>query len=332
MIAGRRKERLRAAVPDHRAGVGEEAFRLGDALHRIGDRLGPAVVVIGEALDLLAVEDGVGLEEGDVPFDLAAMRVDFCFGEAAGVDDGRAGFVLSHMRAEFGGLSKGHPHRRGEAARHSLRPEEQHVQARVGLTAMAQRSRDAAAGVARSPWLDPWTHALFEIGDDALGDAGVDVGARAGFLGRHFPVLRFGAAPIAARRGGPVPGKSGGPAHPTRPVAPRRAGRAETKWRTAKPLRGPPAPAGPPSGTGARAQPFPSPPFLAFRRAATWEQAGPVRDRPVRLEEEARPKPRPMEAQPRAAICISAALRSSVWPGFSTGRSKGFQRSPTTCS
>lgn len=36
--------------------------------------------------------------------------------------------------------------------------------------------------------------------------------------------------------------------------------------------------------------------------------------------------------QPKAASCISAALRSSVWPGFSTGRSKGFQRSPTTCS
>lgn len=36
--------------------------------------------------------------------------------------------------------------------------------------------------------------------------------------------------------------------------------------------------------------------------------------------------------QPKAANCISAALRSSVWPGFSTGRSNGFQRSPTTCS
>jgi len=37
-------------------------------------------------------------------------------------------------------------------------------------------------------------------------------------------------------------------------------------------------------------------------------------------------------AQPRAAICSSAALRSTVWPRFSTGRSKGFQASPTTCS
>lgn len=36
--------------------------------------------------------------------------------------------------------------------------------------------------------------------------------------------------------------------------------------------------------------------------------------------------------QPKAASCIAAALRSSVWPGFSTWRSNGFQRSPTTCS
>ena len=35
---------------------------------------------------------------------------------------------------------------------------------------------------------------------------------------------------------------------------------------------------------------------------------------------------------PRAAICASAALRSTDAPGFSTGRSKGFQISPTTCS
>lgn len=35
-------------------------------------------------------------------------------------------------------------------------------------------------------------------------------------------------------------------------------------------------------------------------------------------------------AQPRAAICRSAALRSTVWPGFSMARSKGFQVSPTT--
>ncbi len=35
---------------------------------------------------------------------------------------------------------------------------------------------------------------------------------------------------------------------------------------------------------------------------------------------------------PRAAICASAALRSSDAPWFSTGRSNGFQVSPTTCS
>lgn len=40
----------------------------------------------------------------------------------------------------------------------------------------------------------------------------------------------------------------------------------------------------------------------------------------------------PLAVHPRAAICNSAALRPTDWPGFSTGRSKGFQASPTTFS
>lgn len=40
----------------------------------------------------------------------------------------------------------------------------------------------------------------------------------------------------------------------------------------------------------------------------------------------------PGAPQSKADICAAAALRSSVWPGLSTGRSKGFQASPTICS
>lgn len=42
--------------------------------------------------------------------------------------------------------------------------------------------------------------------------------------------------------------------------------------------------------------------------------------------------PRSEMAQPKAAIWTAAALRSTLAPMFSMGRSKGFQRSPTTCS
>ena len=122
MVAGRREERLHAAMSDHRAGVGEEAVRLGDALDRIDDRLGSVVIVVGKTFDLVAVEDGVGLEERDVPFDLAAMRVDLGLRESAGIDDGRAALALADMRIKLGRLPEGHPHRRGKTPRHRLGP------------------------------------------------------------------------------------------------------------------------------------------------------------------------------------------------------------------
>jgi hypothetical protein len=49
------------------------------------------------------------------------------------------------------------------------------------------------------------------------------------------------------------------------------------------------------------------------------------------MKKRAEPGLRP-RLYPKAAICSSAALRSMDWPGISTGRSKGFQASPTTCS
>ena len=64
---------LAAAMPDDRAGVGEEAIGLLDALDRIEDRRRPVMIMVGQAVDLLDVEDGVGLEERDFPIDLAAI-------------------------------------------------------------------------------------------------------------------------------------------------------------------------------------------------------------------------------------------------------------------
>ncbi len=59
-------------MPDDGPGVGEEAIRVLDALDRIGYRLRPNVETIGQAVDLLGVEDGVGLQERDIPLDLDA--------------------------------------------------------------------------------------------------------------------------------------------------------------------------------------------------------------------------------------------------------------------
>lgn len=86
-----------------------------------------------------------------------------------------------------------------------------------------------------------------------------------------------------------------------------------------------------PSATGRRVLPFPS---LRDLGAADGnrEMAGPEPGRPGRSGLKSEAEAPPVMAQPNAAICISAALRSTAWPGFSTARSKGFQRSPTTCS
>lgn len=50
------------------------------------------------------------------------------------------------------------------------------------------------------------------------------------------------------------------------------------------------------------------------------------------VEKNGRSRSSALLIQSKADICAAAALRSSVWPGLSTGRSKGFQASPTICS
>ena len=109
-------------MPDDGPGVGEEAIGVLDALDRIGYRLRPNVETIGQAVDLFGVEDGVGLQERDIPLDLAATAVTLGLGEAAGIDDDAAAFALADMAAKFARLLERHPHRRGEAPRDRLRP------------------------------------------------------------------------------------------------------------------------------------------------------------------------------------------------------------------
>ena len=54
-------------------------------------------------------------------------------------------------------------------------PERENVDAAVGLAVVAQRAGDPAGGVFGVPGLHPRADALFEIGDDLRGDAGVNV-------------------------------------------------------------------------------------------------------------------------------------------------------------
>ena len=49
---------------------------------------------------------------------------------------------------------------------------------------------DTSGRIADAPGLHPWAHAVLEIRDDAVGDARMDIDARAAFFSVHDPNLR----------------------------------------------------------------------------------------------------------------------------------------------
>ena len=165
-----------SAVTDFSFGGGEEGFRMFDARDRIEHRLGELGVMGGQAVDLLDIEDRVALHVGDGLVDLLAGGfIGFGSGERVGVDDRLALLALADMRPEFGGLAVGHPGWRGKSAIDGSRPEHQDVDSVIGLTVMTQGPRDAPGGVLGIPGFHPGAHALFQIGDDLVGDARINV-------------------------------------------------------------------------------------------------------------------------------------------------------------
>ena len=91
--------------------------------------------MVRQAVDLLDVEDRVGLEERDLPIEFLTSGIRFGLGEAAGENDHRAGLALADGAAELERLLERHPHRTGKAARDGLGPQQQHVHA-MGQTVM----------------------------------------------------------------------------------------------------------------------------------------------------------------------------------------------------
>ena len=87
-------------MADIGTGCGEKGVCVVDALDGIQLRLRPAVEVAGQTLNLIDVEDGIGLQEGDGALDILAAFTGFRAGDAVGVDHRRAVLALAHMRAE----------------------------------------------------------------------------------------------------------------------------------------------------------------------------------------------------------------------------------------
>ena len=183
--------------------------------------------MIRQILDLIDAEHRIGAQEWNGAFDFVAMLIGLGLRDLVCIDHHRSALAFADVTAEFERLLERHPDRRREAARDGFRPQQDDVDALIGHAVVAQRPRDAPSRVGRIPWLDPGTHTAFEIGDDAIGDARVDVGARVLFLPAHFQDLHSGGR--ACR----------GPSRGAAAAAPgvRAPDRAAAQRRTAKPLR-----------------------------------------------------------------------------------------------
>ena len=87
------------------------------------------------------------------------------------------------MRADLERLAEGEPVLAGKAALGAGHPQDQDIDAAVsaaGRGVLRQAERGGGAG----PWLDPGHVALFELGDDFVGDFLVEAGAVGkGFVG-----------------------------------------------------------------------------------------------------------------------------------------------------
>ena len=72
VIAGRCVKGFRSAVADDRAGIGKEPVRMLDPLDRVDHLVGPVIIMIGQALDLIGAEHRIGLEKRNAALDLVA--------------------------------------------------------------------------------------------------------------------------------------------------------------------------------------------------------------------------------------------------------------------
>jgi hypothetical protein len=175
-----------AAMPDVGAGRGEEGLGPGDPLVGIAAGVSQCMVVLGQALNLLDIEDRVGFQERDGPFGLVTGRlVGFGTAHRVGVDHGRALLALADVAAPFDGLLERHPDRRRVVRGHCRCPERQDVDAGIGLAVVAQGPGDMPRRVGGVPGLGPGFHALLKGFDDLVGDAAVDILPRGFVGGRH---------------------------------------------------------------------------------------------------------------------------------------------------
>ena len=238
VVAGWRIERLSPAIGDFSACRIKEGVRHGNTGDRIDHRRRGGVILVRQTLNLIDVENRIGLQKWDAALNLITMGIGFGFGELAGIDHRGAAFPLADVTAKLGRLPERHPGRRGKAPCQSFGPQQDDVDTLIRRPVVPQRARDPAGGIRRAPGPHPGAHPLLQIGDNAIGDPGVDVDAGL-FCPVQFSKPPWEAATIAALHGGRKR-RTMRPAHPVGTVCNRRVSRTgpERQWRTAAPLRG----------------------------------------------------------------------------------------------
>jgi hypothetical protein len=143
-----------------------------------------------QAFDLFAVENGVALHKGDFAGGLLAVVAGLGARDLVGIDDKRSVLALPDMRAQFLRLAESHPDRTDEALQFGFAPQHQHIDALVRLPVATQGPGDPPGGMLGIPRLEPRADAAFEVGNDLVGDARVNVSACCG--GAHVQPSRPG--------------------------------------------------------------------------------------------------------------------------------------------
>jgi len=165
----------------------------------VRDGLGRRRDLFRQILALIVVEDGEALEERDRVGGVAGLGRALAFApgnEPVGIDNRGATFAFPDMRPDLERLAEGGLVLAGKAALGAGHPQDQHVDSRItpagrGVLRQAERRRGAGPG------LDPGDAALFELGDDPVGDVLIEAGAVGeGFVG--WGRVRHGRSPRRA--------------------------------------------------------------------------------------------------------------------------------------
>ena len=168
-------ERPVSTMPDVGSGRGKEALGVRNALHGVERWGGGCREVRREVVDLLGVKHGVALEERNFALGLVSLLRGLGAGDLAREHDKLAMLSLADLRPAFLRLFVGQPYRAGVTARGCRHPKRNDVDATVGDSIMPQRARDASGGVFCVPRFQPRAGSALKLGDNPVGDPGVEV-------------------------------------------------------------------------------------------------------------------------------------------------------------